>query len=623
MGLRTKILFTIVGPLAVLLSIFTLLDLRASRAEAIDAAAAAMEDRVRIAATQLDGLLLRMSQIAATSAIAIRDRQEWPESDLRDLGTRLVESDDDIFGVAVGWQSDAESYMILYRDGEEISFADGATVSKGPEMPLFDRLREDQAAFWAAPHDADTLDGFNAAAHLAPIMDDGRLQGGVAIILDPASFRKLADRIGLEGSPWLIMAEDGTVVASSELTARRLAGLDSIRGRNLFNVLGDQGVAGSELQTLRSNLRDKDVFVQIPDDDMAGDSPRVAAIARLEATPWFLVTGEPIDSIIGPVYEMVVERTILDVLLIIAAIVVVQIGAWFTVLRPLRRVVSVVDRAAEGRELAKAALQGNDEIAVLGRTIDDALPRLEELAATRAAMANAREIQESLVPPTPCRGRGVTVAGRVEACDETGGDYFGHTSFEDGRTFFTLGDATGHGLPAAILLATARAYVRSAVRHDSSMADAIMEANQRLLEDSPAGLFMVLVHACYDGDRGRLELVSAGQPAWVLRRGVEEVETIQASGIPLGISDATYESRFIEDLASGDIVLLASDGAWEVRNPQGDMLGMEAMLAEAKRLSDLEPTMQVEGLFRFIHDFAGERPLDDDCTLVIARIEDR
>lgn len=623
MGLRNKILITIISPLAVLLLVFAFVDLRGSRIEAVDAAGAMLEEQVRLAAVQLDGLLLRMSQVAETSAIAIRDQDEWPDPELRDLGARLVESDSDIFGLAVGWGVDGDSYLLIHRSGDEIEFLDGAKVSVDGHLPLFNRLRKTRTSFWAAPHEAEALAGFDAAAHLVPIENESELLGGVAIILDPGSFRKLADRIGLRDSPWLIMSEDGAVVASSEITARRLAGVDSIRGRDLFSVLDESGVSKAELQSLRTNLRDKKVFVQIPEEDAFGDAHRVAAIARLNTAPWFLVTGEPIEKIIGPVYESVLERTVLDVLLVVAAVVIVQIGAWFTVVRPLRRVVSVVDRAADGKTLLRADLPGQDEIAVLGRTIDEALPRLAELSTTRAAMANARAIQESLVPVTPCRGRGVTVAGRVEPCDETGGDYFGHTAFEDGRTTFALGDATGHGLPAALLVAIGRAYVRSAVRHADSMADAITEANTRLLEDSPAGLFMVLVHACYDGNSGDLELVSAGQPAWVFRRGDEGFQTIAASGIPLGIAPTTYESRHVDGLAPGDTVLLASDGAWEVRNERGDMLGMEAMLAEAGRLSDLEPMQQVEGLFRFVHEFAGERPLDDDCTIVIARIEDQ
>ena len=85
MGLRTKILVTIVGPLAILLAVFVVNDLRSSRTEALDAASSALEDRVRIAATQLEGLLLRMSQVSETTSIAVRDQDEWPDEDLQQL----------------------------------------------------------------------------------------------------------------------------------------------------------------------------------------------------------------------------------------------------------------------------------------------------------------------------------------------------------------------------------------------------------------------------------------------------------------------------------------------------------------------------------------------------------
>ena len=622
MGLRTKILLTIVGPLAVLLSIFTFLDLRSSREEALAAAGTALEEKVRVAAAQLDGLLLRMSQIAETSAIAVRQVSDWSKQDLQDLGTELVESDSDVFGFAVSRDPEGMSVEVVHREGELV-VPTAEDVSKASIQRLYGRLRDRKAAFWAGPQDGSLLAGHQAAAHIAPILGDGGVEGGVAVILDPDSFRKLAKRVGLEETPWLVMAEDGDIVASSDTTAERLGESDSIRGRNLFELLDARGVSSDAITMLRSNLEDRDIFVQISEVEEVGSAPQVAAIARLEGTSWFLITGEPIREIIGPVYEMVVERTILDVLLILLAVVIVQIGAWFTVLRPLLRLVGVVDRAGSGDLTVRADLPGRDEIARLGGAIDDAIPRLHELATTRAAMENARLIQDSLIPPTPCVGRGVVVAGRVEPCDQTGGDYFDHSTFPDGRTFFTLGDATGHGMPAAILLATARAYVRSAVLRDESMSDTVMEANQRLHEDSPPGLFMVLVHACIDGDSGDLEIVSAGQPAWVLRRGEGAFTTIEATGIPLGISPTTYESRRIEGLGPGDIVLLASDGAWEVRNDRDEMLGIEAFLAHAVALADLEPMEQVDALFRFVRDFAGNRPQDDDCTIVIARMQDR
>ena len=613
----------IVLPLAILLVIFTLLDLRSSRNQAIEAEAVALKSRIRNSATQLDGLLLRMAQIAETSAIAIRDRTEWSDSDLEDLGNRLVDSDEDLFGFAVAWGEKASGFQITYRaeNAVDVEHRDVPTL---PEvMPLYQRVRDELRPFWAGPHEAEGLSGIDAAARLSPVISNQGFEGAVAVVLDPASFRRLAARIGLAASPWLIMSEEGIIIAAGELMTSRLVSNGNLRGRDLFDVLGRQGVRASEIEALRENLADQDVFVQISSEADSGAAPRVAAIARLQETSWFLITGESIEAVVGPAYESVAQRSISDLLLIILAVVIVQIGAWFTVLRPIRRIVSFVNRTAAGDRGIKADLPGNDEIALLGRTLDEAMPRLDELAATRAAVENARLIQESLVPETPCSGRRIVVAGRVEPCDEVGGDYFDHDAFDDGRTLFSLGDATGHGLPAAILIATARAYVRSAMRSQAPAAEAMTEANQRLFEDSPAGLFVVLVHARFDGVQGDLEIVSAGHPCWIRRRDDPAYRVIDATGIPLGIASNRYESRLVEGLEPGDLVLFASDGAWEVRNDDGEMLGIDALLARAGEISHLDPLEQVNKLFRQIHDFAGDRPLDDDCTIVIARIEAR
>ena len=623
LGLRAKIVVNIVLPLAILLVIFTLLDLRSSRNQAIKAEAAALESRIRNSATQLDGLLLRMAQIAETSAIAIRDRTEWSDADLRDFGSRLVDSDADLFGFAVAWGQEASDFQVMYRADNKVDVEHREALVLPGVKPLFKRARDGLTPFWAGPHDAEGLSGFDAAARLSPVISSRGFEGAVAVILDPASFRRLAARIGLAESPWLIVSEEGIVIAAGELATARLVSDGNLRGRDLFEVLGRQGVLASEIEALQENLNDQDVFVQISAEGKSGDAPRVAAIARLQETSWFLISGESIEVVVGPAYEAVAQRSISDLLLIILAVVIVQIGAWFTVLRPIRRIVSFVHRTAAGDRGIKADLPGNDEIALLGRTLDEAMPRLDELAATRAAVENARLIQESLVPETPCSGRRIVVAGRVEPCDEVGGDYFDHDAFDDGRTLFSLGDATGHGLPAAILIATARAYVRSAMRSDAPAAAAMTDANQRLFEDSPAGLFVVLVHARFDGVQGELEIVSAGHPCWIRRKEDSVYRVIDATGIPLGISSNRYESRQLEGLEPGDLVLFASDGAWEVRNDDGEMLGIDALLARAGEISHLDPLEQVNELFRQIHDFAGERPLDDDCTIVIARIEAR
>ena len=234
-------------------------------------------------------------------------------------------------------------------------------------------------------------------------------------------------------------------------------------------------------------------------------------------------------------------------------------------------------------------------------------------------MANAREIQNSLLPTAPLEEDGVAIAGRVESSDQTGGDFFDHGRLPDGRFGMILGDATGHGLPAAIFVATARAYVRALTRHWNEVSPALEESNDRLVEDASCGLFMVLFLAWFDRDLRRLHVGTAGHPGWLLRTSADHYEMIEATGIPLGIETHRFPSREIDEIDPGTQLLLASDGAWEVRNERGEMLGIEGLVDHASTLRHLPVVEQVDALFDFVHEFSGGRSLDDDCTILIAR----
>ena len=155
---------------------------------------------------------------------------------------------------------------------------------------------------------------------------------------------------------------------------------------------------------------------------------------------------------------------------------------------------------------------------------------------------------------------------------------------------------------------------------ESDLASAIGLANELLCLESSAGLFMVLFAAILDPANGSLEVASAGHPGFLLRSGEDRFEEIEAGGIPLGIQPSTYRSTKLA-IGPGDVLLVASDGAWECRNPEGAMLGLERMLEAAVAGRDRSAESQVADLFDFVHRFADGQPLDDDCTILVVRID--
>lgn len=631
MKLQGKIAITMLLPLAGLLAIVVSQDLRLTRQRSIDTGSMVLRDRAINAANLLDGQFRRIAQVADTAAIAVQDVHDWNRDELLGLAHGIVARDPVILGFGTAWESD----VVPGIDGPFLGFArrtdagieeDDLSHSFDYQRdPLYVQARQGRNPFWSAPFFDEHGAQAEIVMYLSPIRVEGRFLGVTTVDVDAAAFKELAHRIGLSGRPWLVVDSEGVGIAASAESAAQLVGMDSIRGVPLAPMFRSQD--GERAASILESLGDDDAIVSVVEpttenDEAASIGTRVAAVARVRATDWLLVMGEPLATLVDPADRLVQGRAIQAALVVVAALAVVLFGAWWAVLRPVRRIVEAVRLAAEGDASARAGLSGADELAVLGRAIDEAIPRLDELAGTRAAIENARQVQEAMLPSSSLVTDRVHIAGHVRPSDETGGDYYDHGIVGDDVIVFGLGDATGHGLPSALFATTARAYVRASVHQPIVLSDAVAEANRLLAQDSRGGLFMVLFIATWDPATSILRVGSAGHPGWLLRHDDDEYRMLEAPGVPLGVlSDATFDTNEVTGVGGGDLVLVASDGAWEVRNPAGDQLGVEALLDRARRIRDLPPDEQVRRLFEFVREFAGGRPLDDDCTIVIARFD--
>ena len=647
MRLQGKIAITMLLPLAGLLAVVVRQDLANTRERAIEEGSTRLQDAVQNAATLFDGQFRRVAQVADTAAIAVEDYRDWNPDELLRFAHGIVARDPVVLAFGTAWTPG----LIDGAPGTFMPFAErvdsGIVESDFGERPadrdrmlsMLDRLRTDRDPYWslafrvgggdaddpAGSDKTDDADGADVVRYVSPIRVDGRLLGATAVDIGASAFKEIAHRIGLSGRQWLLMDRDGRGIVAQVDAARRLTGRDSIRDVRLEELF--RSADGDDVDEVLAALRDGKPAVTIVEPAGATLAEadlgrRVAALTRIASTGWILVMGEPVEVLTDPAEAVVRTRAWRAGMVVLTALGVVLLGAWRAVLRPTRRIVDAVERAAAGDVEARANLSGNDELAVLGRAIDEAIPRMEELAATRMSLESARQVQQAMLPAEDVATDRVRISGRVRPSEETGGDYFDHGIFDDDSVVFGLGDATGHGLPSALFATTARAYVRAMLRREQSLDPAIGEANDLLVDDARGGLFMVLFVAAWSPEDAILHVGSAGHPGWLLRHDDDTYRILDAPGVPLGIAPGgTFGTTQIEQVAGGDVVLVASDGAWEVRNPAGEQLGTEALLRFAATLRDLPPEAQVDRLFEFITDFAGERPLDDDCTIVIARFD--
>lgn len=627
MKLRGKVAISVIVPLAILLAVVVRADLMDTRTRLLEAGSDQLRRSTRNTASILEGQCNRIAQVADTASISVADVKDWTRDELFGLAHGIVARDPVLFGFGIALEADPRPGHIGIFCGyaqraiggiEEIDLGKKFDIER---LPRYQRLRSTEDSFWERVakevSDADE----DLVVYLAPIMAGGKFLGGVLVDIKVSRIAEIIDNAGLRGEEWGVVDGDGNLIAASAGALEELHGRDSIGSievRRLNSKVTDPPLTMLEL--VRRSAKGE-VFVEKLASDDYGDGDRMTAFAPLESTGWVLISGRSLEAMAEATNGLVLRRAIGLIAIAVTAIAIVLFGTWWVILKPVRRITGVLDHAASGDRSARAGLSGHDELAILGNALDEALPRLDELAQTQASLDAARVVQESLLPSESLHERGVGIAGRVIPSDETGGDYFDYGVLDDHRIVIGLGDATGHGISSALFVATARAYVRASIFSEPDLASAIDIANRRLSDEASAGLFMVLFSGIVDTKAGSLEVASAGHPGYLLRRDETVFQEIEASGIPLGIQPTKYRSTIIDKLGSGDVLFLASDGAWECRNPAGELLGLERLLAEAVRHRARSAEEQVAAMFDFVIEWAAGRPLDDDCTIVVLRFD--
>lgn len=245
--------------------------------------------------------------------------------------------------------------------------------------------------------------------------------------------------------------------------------------------------------------------------------------------------------------------------------------------------------------------------------------RAKEAHARRLAedLDRARQFQQSLIPDGPVDGYGWSVDGRFAPCDELGGDFYQALEERDDTLVVALADVVGHGVRAAMYAGMLRSTLDASRRRDPDPE----RFGQELLhgidffEDHR---FATLFYARLLGD-GRVRYLSAGHWPALWLRGDGTIEELPATGLVLsrnfvGRPAVAREIR----LAPGDRLLVYTDGAFEVRDASDRELGLDWLRARFGELASESMTSCLDRLLDEIRGYSGDRPIDDDVTLVLA-----
>jgi phosphoserine phosphatase RsbU/P len=235
----------------------------------------------------------------------------------------------------------------------------------------------------------------------------------------------------------------------------------------------------------------------------------------------------------------------------------------------------------------------------------------------------AREIQTWLVPSQPPEVPGANIAFATRPQNSVAGDYYDafYPNPEDReRLMVVIADVAGKSVPAALLMATLQASLRTIAGENAPLADLVARLNRYACAHSLNGLrFTTAVLSEYNPTSRRLTYVNAGHNAPILRRANGALQTLEVGGLPLGIRlDRSYETASLE-LRSGDALIFFTDGAIEAFNESGEEFGNERWLSAVRNLPDWDAQQTLQFLMKRVDEFTGATRQSDDITCLVFR----
>ncbi len=234
----------------------------------------------------------------------------------------------------------------------------------------------------------------------------------------------------------------------------------------------------------------------------------------------------------------------------------------------------------------------------------------------------ARQVQERLFPQLSPELETLECTGMCRPVRTVGGDYYDILPLGEDRVGIAVGDVSGKGLSAALLMATVQATLRSFASVRGDAADLVVsDTNRQLCALTEPNRFVTLFWAVYDGARRELTYVNAGHNAPMLFRAGQSdgPERLSSGNTVLGLfPGASWSARAIA-LRSGDLLVLFTDGIPEASNARGEEFGEARLTAVVQANRDLPAPALCERILSAVSEFLGSEPAQDDLTVLVAR----
>ena len=235
-------------------------------------------------------------------------------------------------------------------------------------------------------------------------------------------------------------------------------------------------------------------------------------------------------------------------------------------------------------------------------------------------LAQASEIQRTLLPTEAPKYKGYDLAGYNLPCRTVGGDYYDFVPYADGRLALVVGDVSGKGLPAALLMSSLQARVQMLRETSPDPSSAVTVLNRNVAERCPLGKFITFFYALLNPGAGTLQYSNAGHNYPILLRANGDVEMLRGNGMVMGLMpNVEYDLREAE-FHPGDLLALYSDGVTEARSGNaGEDLGEERLTEFLSRHREHSSAEIIRLLTDYVRNWSGVDGFADDFTVVLVK----
>lgn len=329
---------------------------------------------------------------------------------------------------------------------------------------------------------------------------------------------------------------------------------------------------------------------------------------------------------------------VVAVILLVIEGVALLIGVLMT--RSMTRTVDTLYHATErvkaGDFSYRTHASGHDQLSALGTAFDGMTASVERLMQEsqerlrlQSELDIAHEVQRQLFPQTVPRVPGLDLFGVCKAARSVSGDYYDFLKLDEYRVGVVLGDVSGKGISAALLMAAIQSALRAQF-YDASMggeispliqlspARVVDRLNRQIYANTPLEKYVTFFLAFYDARTRNLSYTNAGHLAPVLFRN-GKIERLRTGGTVVGLFPSpTYEVGEIR-LEPNDLLLAYTDGITEPENTYGEEFGEHRLLDVARGMLNASPEVLVTEIYRSVNEWTGSPELQDDMTMVLAR----